>query len=115
MKGTRAALAVAICVSAVVTAGASGGCAPQASGDGEGQEEMSAKSIEQVLEEHTDQWMAVPGVVGTGIGRCDGEPCIRVFVEKITDEIEREIPSEVEGYTVDIEETGQVRARDSLP
>ena len=75
---------------------------------------MAAKSIEQVLEAHTDEWMAVAGVVGTGIGHCDGEPCIRVLVSQKTHEIARRIPSTVEGFVVDVEETGEFRARDSL-
>lgn len=70
-------------------------------------------SIQEVQEAHTPEWMAVPGVVGTGIGLCDAEPCIRVFVTRLTEEIEREIPAEVEGYRVRIEVTGEVRARDT--
>lgn len=114
MMGGRAALATIAFLTAITIAGAVSACARPGPSDGEDQEEMSAKSIEEVLEEHTEEWMAVPGVVGTGIGRCDGEPCIRVFVVERTAEIEQAIPSEVEGYAVDIEETGQVRARDSV-
>jgi len=67
------------------------------------------KTIEQVLEEHTDEWMSLPGVVGTGIGESEGKLCIKVFVIEITPELQQQIPSEVEGYPVIIEETGEFK------
>lgn len=76
-----------------------------------GQPDMSSKSIEQVLQEHTAEWMEISGVVGTGIGACKGEPCIRVFVVEKTDEIADTIPSTVEGYTVEIVVSGRFEAR----
>ncbi|MDX1745741.1 MAG: hypothetical protein R3324_07375 [Halobacteriales archaeon] len=74
---------------------------------------MPEHSIEAVQEAHTRAWMAVPGVVGTGIGRCEGEPCIKVFVSARSDRVEAAIPSEVEGYPVQIEVTGAFQARDT--
>ena len=71
---------------------------------------MSARKIEEVLKEHTDDLMAIPGVVGTGQGLCDGKPCIKVFVVKKTPELEDKIPEKLEGYSVKIEETGVIRA-----
>lgn len=71
---------------------------------------LDTKSIEQVLAERTPEWMSIRGVVGTSIGECDGEPCIRVMVEKKTPTLERRIPPTVSGYTVDIVETGEFRA-----
>lgn len=55
--------------------------------------------------------MEVSGVVGTGVGLCEGDPCIKVFVSERTPEVEREIPGEVEGYTVRVEVTGPFRSR----
>ncbi len=71
---------------------------------------MSAKTIEEVLKGHTNDLMAIPGVVGTAQGLCNGKPCIKVFVIKKTPELEAKIPGELEGYTVKIEETGEFRA-----
>ncbi len=68
------------------------------------------KSLEDVLRDNTPHWMSIAGVVGTGIGEFRGKPCLVVFVEKKTQEIEREIPSEVSGYSVTIEETGRFEA-----
>ncbi len=71
---------------------------------------MQQKSIEEALREHTDGLMSLPGVVGTGQGLCDGQPCIKVFIVKKTPELLRQIPAEIEGYTVAVEETGEIKA-----
>ena len=68
--------------------------------------------IDTVLARHSAEWMAVPGVVGTGIGLCGASPCLRVFVEERTTEIERQIPATVEGHPVSIVVVGRVRRRD---
>ena len=71
---------------------------------------MPAKTIEVVLAEHTDQWMGIPGVVGTAIGLFEGQPCIKGLVAEKTDELAAKIPSIVEGYQVVLEESGEFRA-----
>ena len=71
---------------------------------------VQKKSIEAVQNEHTDALMAFPGVVGTAIGDCDGKLCIKVMVSKKTPELLKQIPSTLEGYPVQIEETGEFRA-----
>lgn len=73
---------------------------------------MPHPTIQDVQEAHTDEWMAIPGVVGTGIGRCDDEPCIVVYASRMTDEIRDGIPEDVEGYRVRIEVTGPFRPRE---
>lgn len=79
-----------------------------------GQEDkpMPNKSLEEVLQEHTGSLMALSGVVGTAQGLCDGKPCIRVFVAKKSDELMGQIPPEIEGYPVDVQETGEFRKLD---
>ena len=74
--------------------------------------QMPGKTIQQVQEEHTDRLMSLPGVVGTAIGEADGKPCIKVFVNQKTTEIEKEVPDSLEGYPVVIEETGEFKALD---
>ena len=54
--------------------------------------------------------MSLPGVVGIGQGECDGEPCIRIFVVKRIPDLLKKIPSELEGYVVDVQETGEFKA-----
>ena len=71
---------------------------------------MTKKSIEEVLEGHTRELMALPGVVGTAQGLCEKKPCIKVFVIRKTPDLERRIPEALDGYPVSIEETGKIRA-----
>lgn len=75
-----------------------------------GQKPVPARTIESVLKRHTDQWLSLPGVVGTAIGECEGEPCIKVFVVKKTQELLSKIAPRLEGFAVVIEETGTFRA-----
>ena len=79
---------------------------------GDAQEPHALLPIDSVLARHSAEWMSVPGVVGTGIGLCDASPCIKVFVEKRTAEIERRIPAGAEGHPVSIEVVGLIRRRD---
>ena len=71
---------------------------------------MPEKTIRTVLKEHTASLMALPGVVGTAEGKCDGKPCIKVYVKEKSPEIVKQIPAEIEGYPVTIQETGEIRA-----
>ncbi len=87
---------VAVCARAVRAGGGNG--------------RMAAKTILEVLEEYTDEWMAIPGVVGTAIGELDGKPCIKILAAERTEEMATRIPSEVEGFPVVIMDTGELRA-----
>ena len=71
---------------------------------------VTKKPIEQVLQEHTASLMALPGVVGTAQGLCSEEPCIKVYVVEATEELLKQIPDEIEGYTVHVQETGEFKA-----
>jgi hypothetical protein len=72
---------------------------------------LPAKSIDEVLAAHTDSLMALPGVVGTAVGLCDGERCIKVFLADSNAAARRKIPAQLEGFRVSIEVTGTMRAR----
>ena len=71
---------------------------------------MPARTIEEILQENADVWMAMPGVAGTAIGMVEGKSCIRIFTTSKPEEVRDKIPAEVEGYPVIIEETGEFRA-----
>ncbi len=71
---------------------------------------MASKTIEDVLNEYTDQWMSIDGVVGTAQGLDDGKPCIKVYVMEKTPELEQKIPKVLQGYPVVVERTGEIRA-----
>ena len=85
-------------------------CANKTVNDRGGEMEMSAKTIEEVLKEHTDELMSIPGVVGTAQSLCNDKPCIKVFVIKKTPELEQKIPAVLEGHPVEVEETGEFKA-----
>jgi hypothetical protein len=70
---------------------------------------MPANDIATVLKNHTPKLMAIPGVTGTAETLCEDKPCIKVYVEKKTPDIEKQIPPTIEGYPVVIQETGVIR------
>ncbi len=73
---------------------------------------VPGKTIEAVLKQHTDSLMSLSGVVGTAQGECAGKPCIRVFVVKKSADLLKQIPTVIEGYAVEVQETGEIRAVD---
>jgi hypothetical protein len=86
------------------------GCFRGYTGAYEKGKQMSCRTIEQVQEAHTTEWMAIPGVEGTAIGLFKGKPCIKVFSSVKPQKMQDKIPSSIEGYPVIIEETGTFRA-----
>lgn len=74
---------------------------------------MAEDRIESARRTLTDGVIDLPGVVGVGVGECDGAPCLRVFVDRLTAELEARIPAEVEGVPVEIDETGEIRPLES--
>ena len=72
---------------------------------------VSERSMTAALEELTPPLMSLPGVVGVGEGRCDGKPCIKVLVVEKTEDLAARIHDVVRGETVEIVETGEIRAR----
>jgi hypothetical protein len=106
---TRQGIIVVLSVGAVIVAGSFIGCPQSETGEGQ---RVPAKSIEQVLKENTDTWMAVDGIEGTAIGLYKGKPCIKIFTSVKTQELRGRIPPAVEGYPVIIEQTGVFRALD---
>jgi hypothetical protein len=106
VRGFVAVLGLLWLLAAAVTAG------QERAGDQSKEKPMQEKTIEEVLKEHTDSLMALPGVVGTAIGECAGKPCIKVYVEKKTPELLKQIPTAIDGYMVAVQETGEIRALD---
>ena len=99
-------------VFALLVAGVAGGCAAR-DVEQEQARQMPPKTIEQVQQEHTNAWMAIPGVVGTGIGQCKGKPCILIFTASNPEQVRRAIPSTVDSYPVVIQHTGEIHALDT--
>jgi len=72
---------------------------------------VTVRGIDEVLAAHTDSLMALPGVVGTAIGLCGGERCIKVFLADSSPDTKRRIPARLEGYRVLAEVTGTITPR----
>ena len=67
-------------------------------------------TIEEAQEALAERVMSLQGVTGIGVGECDGEPCIRVMVAHITEQLTAQIPKSYEGFVVAIDETGEIEA-----
>ena len=71
---------------------------------------IPARDINTVKEAHTPELMKIHGVVGVYIGETDdGVSFIGVMVVKKTPELDKQIPQKLEGYPVQIEETGEIK------
>ncbi len=106
----RQIVIILLSIGAIITAGNLVGCFYTGPGGPEKGESMPERTIEQVLKDRTDEWMAIPGVVGTAIGLFEDKPCIKIFTSSKPQQLRDKIPSTVEGYPVFIEETGAFRA-----
>ena len=75
------------------------------------QESMTRKDINAVLQDHDEELLAIPGVVGVYVGLLpdDKTLCLKVMVVKETEDLKRRIPKSIEGYPVLIEESGVIR------
>lgn len=95
-------------------AGCAGREGQTAAGDSQ-EVDVDTKSIEEVLREQTPGLMAVRGVTGTGLGECDGAPCVVVFVATDSPELREALPDTLDGHPVDVRVSGEVRARRDPP
>lgn len=76
---------------------------------------MHKGTIEDALKELNRKLLALPEVVGTAQSLCDSNPCIRVYIIKISPEVVRQIPNMIDGYPVIIEETGEIHTLPKYP
>ena len=71
-----------------------------------------ANNIKQVKAEHEQRLLALPGVVSIGIGLdSSGNQAIIIGVEKDDSEVNRQLPKELEGYTVIVRQVGTIEAQ----
>lgn len=69
------------------------------------------RALSDVLRDHAPRLMALPGVVGVAEAALpDGRPCLRIYVERLTPELAAELPRTLEGWPVDVEESGAFQA-----
>ena len=106
----RASVTAAVAGSLAIATSCAG---PPGGGTGEPPEEspMTETSIIAAQEALTASVMELPGVVGTAVGLCGDEPCIKVYVVGPEVASLDSIPDAYQGFTVDVEVTGEIRAR----
>lgn len=76
---------------------------------------MNERPIREVLAEHGTRLLAMPGVVGVAEGeRPDGAPCLVLLVETRSTVLAETVPSELEGWPVEVRVTGELEARGEL-
>lgn len=68
-------------------------------------------TIDEVLARHTDSLMAIPGVTGVAHGELNGKPAVQVLVVTATTELRRRLPHTLDGYPVQVVETGVIEAQ----
>ncbi len=66
-------------------------------------------SIEQVRDQYERQFLDIEGVEGIGIGidERSGATAIKVYVAQKTRALQEQLPTQVDGYPVQIEATGE--------
>ena len=69
---------------------------------------VAATDIVAVKERHEAWLLRLPGVVGVGVGACDAQPCIVVYVTERTPELARQIPPQLGGFPVAITVSGPI-------
>lgn len=73
---------------------------------------MPERRLGDVLRAHADRLMSLSGVTGVAEGAtADGAPCLLVLVVRRTAELEACVPARLEGYPVELLETGELEAR----
>ena len=90
-------------VTSLVLVGAIAACA--------GKGVVPPRDINAVLTAHRDSLLALPGVVGTAVGLCDGERCIKVLLSDASAAGRQRVPERLEGFRVVVEVSGTVTPR----
>lgn len=69
-------------------------------------------TIHEVKTKHSQRFLALPGVVSVGVGRnAGGGEVIVVGLDRARPETQSKLPEQLEGYTVQVQIIGTVKAR----
>ncbi len=75
-------------------------------------EKTMTGSIQEVKAKYEQQIIETPGVVSMGIGKdARGEIAIIIGIERESETIRAALPKELDGYPVEVQVTGPVRAQ----
>jgi len=72
-------------------------------------EHAADQSLSLVIARHATELMGIPGVVGVYEGEAEGKPVLRVMVLSRADSTVKRIPKSLEGYDVEVEESGPIK------
>jgi len=61
---------------------------------------MPRTPLATVLQQHTDQLMAIPGVAGLVQGTWEDQLCLNIFIEDHVPQLVAALPDSLEGYPV---------------
>lgn len=77
---------------------------------------LAETTIAETKGRHEAELLTLPNVTGVGIGERAGKPVIKVFVtERVPESAlapEHRVPEHLDGFEVDVEEIGDIRAHD---
>lgn len=84
-----------------------------ACGSSHREETVAKPDITTVVDNHAPELIEVPGVTAVAVGALpSGEPCVRVYVKKLTDEMRAKLPTTLDGWPVDVTESGEIKPMD---
>lgn len=77
------------------------------------QQNADKRTIEQVRGAHEQEWLNIEGVEGVGIGLDDksDREVLTIYVSQKTKAVQEQIPTQVDGYPVRLEVTGEFHAQ----
>lgn len=101
-------------VCALALAATVAGCAPagEETSSGEpapGVELAMSDSLERAQARVTRKVIDMEGVTGTAMGLCNGQPCIKVYLESDSSSLRSRLPRSESGFPVVAEVTGRIR------
>ena len=79
------------------------------SGMSEPEDSTVIDPVERAQARVTRQVIDLEGVTGTAMGLCNGKPCIKIYVDKSSAELQARLPRSEAGYPVVVEVTGKIR------
>jgi hypothetical protein len=84
------------------------GCSPAAAVEAERMErDVVVAGALEAKGRNEEELLNIPGVVGVGVGRENGEVVVKVFVEKMTDELKLVLPNFIDGHRISPKVTGK--------
>jgi hypothetical protein len=95
---------------ALIVAALAAGCRGATPPPGESGKMEAMKPVADVIAAHAPELMKIEGVAGVYEGEtAQRRPCVRIMLVKRTPELESKLPRTLDGYPVEIEETGEIK------